>query len=147
MQRTIVEDKIQKSSILKQEFLVFTSECAEIPRHILYWRKRKALRGNTEIKLLPLLLLLHASISRELFQYQTKNTVPWQHFNVPVICKASASLWRSFFFNTKFCLELSCIPHVFQRERIVTVPRKIGIFGLIIFPQNEKLFIRYMLSA
>ena len=34
-------------------------------------------RGNTEIKLLPLLLLLHASISWELFQYQTKNTVPW----------------------------------------------------------------------
>ena len=41
----------------------------------------------------------------------------------------------------------SCIPHVFWRERIVTAQRKIGIFGLIIFPQNEKLFIRYMLSA
>ena len=44
---------------------------------------------------------------------------------------ATASLWRSFF-NTKFCLALGFI-HVFEFERIVTVP-KIRIFGLIIFP-------------
>ena len=52
-----------------------------------------------------------------------------------------------FFFNTKFCLALSFILHVFERERIVTVPTETGIFGLIIFSQNEKHFIRYMLSA
>ena len=39
------EDKIQKSSMLKQKFLVFTSDCAEIPRNILYWIKGKALQN------------------------------------------------------------------------------------------------------
>ena len=31
--------------MLKQKFLVFTSDCAEIPRNILYWIKRKALQN------------------------------------------------------------------------------------------------------
>ena len=44
------------------------------------------------------------------------------------------------FFNRKFCLTLGFI-HVYERERIVTVPRKIGIRGLTIFPQKEKLFL------
>ena len=56
---------------------------------------------------------------------------------------ARLRLWRSFVFQReipKFCLALSFLPHFFERERIVSVPKKIWI-------KNEKLFIRYMLSA
>ena len=44
---------------------------------------------------------------------------------------ARLRLWRSFVFQReipKFCLALSFIPHFFERERIVTVPKKIWIF-------------------
>ena len=53
-----------------------------------------------------------------------------------------SSRWRLFFehevletifYDTKFCLALSFV-RVFERERIVIVSRKVGIFGLIIFP-------------
>ena len=94
------------------------------------------------------LLLLHASICRELFQYQTKNTVPWYHFNVPGICKASPV--EIICFSTRNSEILPCTqlhPAFFRAWTDRNCPKENLDFWLMIFPQNEKLFIQYMLSA
>ena len=63
---------------------------------------------------------------------------------------ARLRLWRSFVFQReipKFCLALSFIPYFFRAWTDRNCPKENLDFWLMIFPQNEKLFIRYMLSA